>query len=134
MEQSIKNNLQTFTLKLVAFTAVIWLLFYFGKNYIPQKFYFEKNAFLIVFFFLVTLVFHVGLLRSSKKNNRSTVTFFMMASAVKLLGYLAIIIAYGLLKTGNAISFISTFMMLYLLFTVFEVSSAYSQFQNADEK
>jgi hypothetical protein len=126
-----QKNLVLFTLKLLLYSIIIGLLFSFAGNLIPPKFYFAKATYLIVFFFLVTLVFHAGLLRSSNKsNNRSIVNYFMIGTTLKFLVFLAIIIGYGLLKTGNAIAFMSNFFALYILYTVFEVSVIYSQFSS----
>ena len=42
----------------------------------------------------------------------------MMATALKLFLFLAIIIVYALLNTGKAVAFISNFFMVYVLFTI----------------
>ncbi|MEO5571099.1 MAG: hypothetical protein ABIT08_06380 [Bacteroidia bacterium] len=125
-----KKNFVIFFIKLLVYSFTIFLFYSFIKDHIPQKFYFAKAIYLIVFFIIVTLVFHYGLLNSSQKSNRSIVTFYMMATALKLFLYLGIIIGYGLLKTGNSIAFISNFFILYVLFTVFEVATVYFQFKN----
>ncbi|HKR05045.1 MAG TPA: hypothetical protein VJY62_10445 [Bacteroidia bacterium] len=125
-----KNNLLAFIFKLSAYTLLICLLYFFTKDLIPRKFYFEKTPYLILFFFIVNLVFHAGLLNSAKKNYRSMVTYYMMATALKLFLFLGIIIGYGLLKTGKSVAFISHFFVLYVLFTVFEVTLAYFHFKN----
>ncbi|MEP7167813.1 MAG: hypothetical protein ABI855_00425 [Bacteroidota bacterium] len=124
-----KKDLLAFVFKLSAYTLFMSFIYFFTKKLIPEKFYFEKTPYLILFFFIVTLVFHAGLLNSAKKNYRSMVTFYMMATALKLFLFLGIIIGYGLLKTGKSVAFISNFFVLYVLFTVFEVTLVYFQFR-----
>jgi hypothetical protein len=125
-----KNSLRPFVFKLSAYTLVIFLFYFFLKEVIPAKFYFDKAPYLLLFFFVVTLVFHAGLLNKAKISYRNMVTYYMMATAVKLLLFLGIIIGYGLLKTGRSVAFISNFFVLYVLFTVFEVTVAYNQFKS----
>lgn len=124
-----QKNLVAFIFKLSVYTLIICLIYFFIKSLIPQKFYFEKAPYIIVFFYVVTLVFHAGLLNRERKSNRSLITYYMMATALKLFLYLGIIIGYGLLKTGKSIAFISNFFMLYVLFTVFEVMVVYFHFR-----
>jgi hypothetical protein len=125
-----KKNLVAFIFNLSAYTLIVFGLYIFCKNLVPPKFYFEKTPYLVLFFYLVTLVFHTGLLRSAKKNYRGMVTYYMMATALKLFLFLGIIIAYGLLKTGKPVAFISNFFVLYVLFTVFEVTLVYFHFKS----
>lgn len=125
-----RNNLTAFIFKLSAFTIIILGLYFSCKSFIPPRFYFEKAPYLVAFFFIVTLVFHAGLLNRAKKNYRSMVTYYMMATALKLFLYLGIIIGYGLLKTGKSVAFISNFFVLYVLFTVFEVTLVYFHFKS----
>lgn len=124
------KNLVAFIFKLTAYTLLIWLIYFFSKSLIPIKFYFEKAPFIIMFFYVVTFVFHAGLLNRERKSHRSFITYYMLATALKLFLYLGIIIGYGLLKTGKAIAFISNFFILYVLFTVFEVCVVYFHFKS----
>ena len=124
-----QKNLVAFIIKLSAYAFIIWLIYFFANSFIPAKLYFHKAPYLILFYFLVTLVFHAGLLNSERKSNRSLVTYYMLATALKLFIYLGIIIGFGLLKTGKSIPFISNFLMLYILFTIFEVAVVYSHFK-----
>ena len=125
-----QNNLPVFIFKLSAYTLIILGIYFFCKSLIPPRFYFEKAPYIIAFFYLVTLVFHAGLLNRAKKNYRSMVTYYMMATALKLFLFLGIIIGYGLLKTGKSVAFISNFFVLYVLFTVFEVMLVYFHFKS----
>ena len=125
-----KNSLRAFVFKLSAYALVIFVFYFFMRSLLPPKFYFEKAPYLILFFFVVTLTFHAGLLNKAKIGYRNMVTYYMMATALKLFLFLGIIIGYGLLKTGKSVAFISNFFVLYVLFTVFEVTVAYHQFKS----
>ncbi len=113
----------------MVYSIIIYLLYNLVKAQIPPKFYFEKTPYLIVFFFLITLTFHFGLLRSSAKSNRSIVTYYMIATALKFFMLLAIILIYAFTHRNKSTAFISNFFMLYLMFTIFEVATVYFQFR-----
>lgn len=117
-----------FFLMLSAFTLLIMVAFYFLMDVLPAKLYFQQTSYIIAFFFIVTSLFHLGLLNASQKSSRSFVTFFMAGTAMKLLLSIAIIIGFTLSNRESAFAFIFNFFVLYLLFTCFEVVMAYGHF------
>lgn len=70
---------------------------------------------------LVTFLSHLKLMNSLEKNARRFNTTFLAVMSVKLLIYLIFIIVCLLLDRTRAINFVVTFMILYFIFTVFEV-------------
>jgi hypothetical protein len=130
----VNKSLPIFIIKLLVYSIIIYLLYNLVKAQIPPKFYFEKTPYLIVFFFLLTLVFHFGLIRSSAKSNRSIVTYYMTATALKFFMLLAIIIIYAFTHRGQSAAFIGNFFMLYVMFTIYEVATVYFQFSSKRAK
>lgn len=133
MEKSVKNNFAVFLVKLFFYSFLIYAALLLIRNSIPPKFYYEHSAYLIVFFFFVTAVFHFGALRNAAKGGRSIVSYFMLATAVKFFLYLMVMIGYALLNPGKATAFISTFFLIYVLLTIFEVSVIYTHFKSKPE-
>lgn len=125
-----KNKFSSFLIRITLFTIVIYCFYLLVKGYVPQKFYFENTNYIFAFFFLVTSVFHFGLLFTFSKSNRSFVSYYMIATALKLFLYLGVIIIYALYNPANAIAFICNFFAIYILFTAFEVSVVYSHFKS----
>ena len=125
---TVNKSLPLFFIKLLVYSILVYLLYNLVKAEIPSKFYFEKTPYLILFFFLVTLVFHFGLLRSSAKTDRSVVIYYMTATALKFFLLLAIILIYAFTHRGRSTAFISNFFMLYVMFTIYEVATVYFQF------
>lgn len=117
-----------FILKLTLLTGVLCGIYYAIENSIPARFHFNHTWFLFVFFYLITAIFHAGLTLSAAKNNKGFVNFYMLGTAFKLFLFLGIIITYALLNSNRAVAFITTFFVLYLFYTVFEVASAYKIF------
>lgn len=119
-----------FLIKLLIYSALLYFFYeLLFKKHIPAKFLFHQTHYIFLLFFTVTILFHYGLLASAVKNNSRIVNYYMMATAIKLFSFLAIIIFYALLNSGNAIAFITNFFVLYIFYTVFEVAVAYRYFK-----
>jgi hypothetical protein len=125
-----QKNFFSFLIRLLLFTVILYFIYHFIKSYIPPRFSFQQSICLFIFFFFITAVFHFGLVRSAAKSGRGFVSYYMTATAFKLFIYIGIIITYALLNRGRAIGFISHFFILYIFYTVFEVSVAYGLFKN----
>lgn len=77
---------------------------------------------MVFFFALATLSFHLYLLRVIRNNFQRFTLRFMVATGVKMLFYIIMAGLYLLLEPHRAIPFLIAFFLLYLLFTVFEMS------------
>jgi len=78
----------------------------------------------LVYFIVLTLVFHYGLSKSTFGRPQQFFRYFMTATSLKLALHLIVVIGYSLTFRSNAVNFIVGFFLLYLLFTVFEVRQA----------
>lgn len=72
-------------------------------------------------FFIVTAGIHYILLRITGLNPRRFVSYFMLATSLKLIIYLGAVLFYVFTVRADLLTFIATFMVLYLVFTIFEV-------------
>lgn len=115
--------IKKFIINTLVFSIVIAIIsaaiFYFV---IPQ-FYLPLFPFLILFFVIVTIGVHIVLTKAGKKTIRQFSTFHMGSVTVKLFIYLIFLVAYALSNKEQAIPFIITFFILYVLFTFFETYS-----------
>ena len=85
-----------------------------------------KLSWLIYFYFaVITLLFHYGVVRSTKSRPQVFIRYYMAATTIKLFLHLSIIIIFSFLHREMATRFIITFMIMYLLFTVFEVMAVW---------
>lgn len=76
-----------------------------------------------VFFMAITFLIHKGFLSSIGKNMRQFVTRYMLITTIKLLSFLTILLIYGLLKPNDAIQFMLSFMVLYIIYSAFEATA-----------
>jgi hypothetical protein len=117
-----------FLLRITVFSALLSIILFFLIPALPPKFQLNTWWIMICFFFLITSLFHFGLLRSIKKRPASITIYYMAGTTFKLLLYIAIMLIYGSLHKETAMVFVLTFFMLYFLYTIFEVALLYKKF------
>jgi uncharacterized membrane protein len=74
-----------------------------------------------LFFVTTTFLIHAVLVKVAEKDPRRFVGYFMGITAIKLFGYLIIITIYALIEREAALGFTLWFLVLYLLYSGFEV-------------
>lgn len=77
--------------------------------------------YILAYFIIITAVSHLGLERSTKARPQVFVRYYMASTSIRLLAHLIVIVSYGMFNPSNAKFFIITFMILYFVFTIFEV-------------
>jgi hypothetical protein len=98
----------------IGFMAVILSLI------LPASYITPALPFLIIVFLLTSVGSFYFLLKSSDKRFIKFVNVFLLTILIKLLLYISIMITYALLNRADAVPFLLSFFILYLLFTVFE--------------
>ena len=71
---------------------------------------------------IVTVISHLRLMTAVEQNARKFSTTFLSVMSVKLFIYLIFILVCLLLDRSNAVNFVLTFLALYVIFTIFEVT------------
>lgn len=110
-----------FVVQLLILSVIISALAYVGSLILPEGFITIYVPLLIAFFFLVTAGVHYLLLRASVHQARKFVTYFMLATFIKFMVYILVVFTFAYFNREDLISFVITFFILYILFTVFEV-------------
>ena len=111
-----------FIIKTLGVTLIIaligWIVFslFFIEYYIPVL------PFLLIFFFITTLLIHACQLKISQKDigkfarNNMLITFF------KLILYSVVAVIYIAVDSKNAVTFVICLMLLYLIYNFLEVA------------
>jgi len=115
------SSLKSFYIKLSIFSIFTVGLLFLWNAYASLRFQSNLMGVLWVFFVLSTAYIHYILVKVSDKNPKNFVGYFMGITAIKLFGYLIIITAYALIKKEAALGFTLWFLVLYLLYSGFEV-------------
>ena len=114
-------SIKPFLTKLSIFSLFTIALLFLWKTYASPRFQSDLLDVLWLFFVLSTAFIHYVLVKVADKDPKRFVGYFMGITAIKLFGYLIIITIYALLKKEAALGFTLWFLVLYLLYSGFEV-------------
>lgn len=114
--KSFLRNVTIFAIVVAASAGLFWWV-------APADIITPALFYLIAFFYALTVIVHMLLINASKEKFARFNNKYMLSTVVKLLLYMAIMVAYVLIKPGDAVNFLITFLVLYILFTGFEVLS-----------
>ena len=116
-----KRKLIRFFTGLTLFTLFLGGLSWILDEILPDQAIHPVYPYLLVVFYVVTSAVHLVLLRITLLTPRKFVSYFMLATLVKLILYLTAVLAYVFTYREHVLSFVMTFFILYILFSVFEV-------------
>lgn len=111
---------QKFIKKLIVFTMVLFAVALLSKFLLPISFITPALLYLIPLFFSITLLTHYLLLKGSEKSFAKFTTNYMLVTFSKLMLLLIVLLLYVFTHKSDAIPFIISFFLLYILFAVFE--------------
>jgi hypothetical protein len=112
-----------FVKNLLIYSLAIALIFSVISNTWNTNNINENILFLIFFFFALTILVHYFLIKAIHKDFNKFFRYFSITTTAKLMIYLLIIALYIILGLPDKISFTINFMILYVLFTVYEVAA-----------
>ncbi len=121
-----QDRLKKFALRLTIFSIFISVISTALFSFFLQKYYLPVFPFVIVFFYALTLLIHWILLKSSQQRFARFSANFMLSTSLKLFFYIIFLLIYVFVDRINAVPFIIEFVILYFLFTTFEVISILS--------
>jgi hypothetical protein len=119
--------MKSFTIKLLLFTALCAAFLYCWNQFTPEKLHDSLSWLILAFFASVTWLVHYYLIKSSAGDPKAFVGKFMGLTALKLFLYLTFLIIIFLADRDHARAVALYFLVMYLFFTVFEVSSLYNR-------
>jgi hypothetical protein len=103
----------------VVLTLIGWLIF---SQFIPE-YYLPVFPFLILFFVVTSVLIHAYQLYLAKKDFAKFTRSNMLITFFKLVVYSSFAVIYMASDRDNAKVFVICFLVLYLVYTVFEVFS-----------
>ncbi len=119
-----------FWIRLFFFSLAVGVLFYTITPILPERIRFGSFWAIQLVMILITIAFHLGLMRAGRAGDQAFVRFFMGATGLKMLVFMVLLIGYSMLNKATAVPFIVNFFLFYLLYTVFEVSLVYKKFSS----
>lgn len=117
-----KSSLFRFSINL-AILSLALVIIAFAVNAMAHQMITPALPWLLVFFIISTFVIYYLLVKASTgKFNKFTNTF-MAATVIKLLLMLSVVAVYVYLNKSDAIRFVITMFVLYLVYTLLEITS-----------
>src|ERR1035437_10027956 len=121
--------------KSIVFTTIILITAYGVFNNTGLKiFYLRIFPFMLLCFFLINILVHYILVKASSKRPEKFSVHFMAAFGLKLLVYILFVGIYLFFRKQNAVPFLITFFILYLLYTILEVFEIVSFLKKTSQK
>ena len=115
--------MKSFLLKLFLFSLLMAGADYCWQHFMGEQFPVKHPWYILIFFIAATLLFHFLTLKAASGAPKNFVRYYMSATGLRLLIYVAVIFIYRLSEGKEAaIPFAIAFMAHYFLFTVFEVA------------
>jgi hypothetical protein len=112
-------SLKSFFIQLAIFSVLSISVLILWQHYASARFQTDLAWPIWAFLLVTTTLIHVKLVRI--ENPKSFIYSFMAITGIKLFGYLTIILIYDLLKKQEALGFTIFFLVMYFLYTGFEV-------------
>lgn len=121
-----------YIIRLLPLTAVVGITSFAMKNWVLAD---QMTSFwwiLLIFFFGLSLISHNLLVKATTGKSDQFSVFFLLASTVKLLLYLAFLLIFHFAAGGLEIPFLLVFAAYYLIFTSLDVAVLLRQIKDQD--
>lgn len=122
---SSKNNTtpstKAFYIQLSFFSVFAIAVLCAWQQYTSLRFQTNLGWAIAFFFIIMSALIHSLLVKAAADSPKKFITSFMAITGLRLFGYLIIILIYAVLKREAALGFTLLFLLMYFLFSVFEV-------------
>ena len=114
---------RNFIIRLTVFSVILGIITFGLTFFLPAGYFSPVLPFLFPFFYSANIIVFYFLIKSMQKKFSSFINRFMLATFVKLMIYMTVLLAYIFTQKEDAVHFILAFFVLYVAYTVFEVVS-----------
>jgi hypothetical protein len=118
-----KSNFFKFIKGLTLYTFLILLLGTILFLTVLKKYFLPILPFVLLFYYISTLVLHKFMLQISQKDISSFSFKFMILSLIKMFIYIIFGVLYIVIDEENAVVFLIVYLILYVAYAIYEVRS-----------
>jgi hypothetical protein len=115
-----------FIVKISILTIAIFAIAATLFSTVLKQWYFAAYPYQLLLIALLTTIGHLWIIKASDQNTRKFTTAYMASVTLKLLVYLTFLLVCLLIDHSQVIPFVLTFIIFYILYTVFEVMQVLS--------
>jgi len=123
------SSLKPFYIQSLIFSFFTLIFLFLWNQYASLRFQTNLSWIVWLFFIISSTLIHLFLVKSSVKEPKKFIVNFMLVTAIKLFGYLTLILVYALIKREAALGFTIFFLVMYLLYSGFEVFTLLRHFK-----
>jgi hypothetical protein len=114
---------KSYFVRLLLFSCLTSAIVVLWEHFASPRFQTNLGWAILLFFILATYLIYNVLTKISEQEPKKFIYRFMMISGLRLFGYLTIILIYALFKREAALGFTLLFLIMYLLFSAFEIAT-----------
>lgn len=111
----------TYPLVAIATGMILFAIGYGLKVWLGEDYYAEELPWLILFFEVSTILIHYLMIRNGNENPKRFPAKFMGIQGIKMFVYMLVLVGYSLMLMELALPFVTSFGVLYFVFSVLEV-------------
>jgi hypothetical protein len=126
---AIKNEIKSFISRIIIFTIILTSISAILYLTFLKPFYIKSFPLQLLLIGSLTTYSHVRLMKAFEQNIRRFTSVFMLSVTLKLMVYLSFLLICLLIDPSNALAFVLTFLILYICYTIFEVTQALKLFK-----
>jgi phosphatidylglycerophosphate synthase len=113
--------MKSFTIKSIILTILIFLIGVVLYSTALKQFYFRSLPVFVFVYLIATNLVHAYFLKNANSKGSRFNSQYMAASFLKMFFYLIVAIVFVILNKEIAKPFLINFLVLYVIFTIFEV-------------
>lgn len=114
--------MKQFLIKSTILTIIVFLIGAALYTTVLKSYYFSVLPLVVLFFFVITNLVHAYFLTISGKSNTRFTSNYMAVNYIKMFFYLLAAIVFVVLNKEIAKVFVANFLVLYIIYTIFEVN------------
>ncbi len=115
--------MKKFVVNIILISVILLIIGWVIFSMVIPQYYLPVLPFILMFFVVSSVAIHAYQLQLSKKDTAKFTRSNMIITFLKLFLYSAVAIIYIAVDTQNAKIFVICFILLYVIFSVFEVLS-----------
>lgn len=126
--------MKQFSVKITIISAALGIIGWFVFSKLIPQYYLPVFPFLLIFFAAASVLVHAYQLQLAKKDMGKFTRSNMVITFLKLFLYSAFAVIYIAVDTKNAKVFVICFALLYVIYTVIEVTSILGTGESSNSK
>jgi hypothetical protein len=116
----LKNPFSKFIFKIFVFSLALGVIAFILAQLLPAVYFSMALPFMFPFFLVLTLAAFYVVTKESKNAFSNFINRFMLATFAKMFLSVIVLLAYVFSNKEDAVPFIISFFLLYILYSIFE--------------